>query len=180
MFPTLHILPLWLIYFATENLCLFISLTCISRLHPHPCYLIVKFTHPGFVSLLEVQPCEGRRLICPVCGLAPASRTQPASRSPVSVWTLAPEGSCGACCEPRLSQRRAHFFFFLSEECFIYLFIFIYIYIYFFYWSLVDFFFFWLCFLVCGILVPQPGIEPVPLQWKCGVSTTGPPGKSLK
>ena len=26
-----------------------------------------------------------------------------------------------------------------------------------------------------GILVPQPGIEHVPLPWKCGVWTTGPP-----
>ena len=31
----------------------------------------------------------------------------------------------------------------------------------------------------CGILVPWPGIEPVPLQQKCRVLTTGPPGKSL-
>ena len=30
------------------------------------------------------------------------------------------------------------------------------------------------------ILIPQPGIEPAhPLQWKRGVLTTGPPGKSL-
>ena len=29
-------------------------------------------------------------------------------------------------------------------------------------------------------LVPQPGIEPVPLHWEHGVLTTGPPGKSLK
>ena len=28
------------------------------------------------------------------------------------------------------------------------------------------------------ILVPWPGIEPVPLQWKCGVLPTGWPGKS--
>ena len=26
--------------------------------------------------------------------------------------------------------------------------------------------------------LPRPGIEPVPLQWKHGVLTTGPPGKS--
>ena len=27
---------------------------------------------------------------------------------------------------------------------------------------------------VCRILVPCSGIEPVSLQWKCGVLTTGP------
>ena len=31
----------------------------------------------------------------------------------------------------------------------------------------------------CGILVPGPGIEPVPLQGKCGVLTTRMPGKFL-
>ena len=31
----------------------------------------------------------------------------------------------------------------------------------------------------CGILVPSPRMEPVPLWWKNRVSTTGPPGKSL-
>ena len=30
----------------------------------------------------------------------------------------------------------------------------------------------------CEILVPQPEIKPMPLQWKHGVLTTGPPGKS--
>ena len=30
----------------------------------------------------------------------------------------------------------------------------------------------------CGILVPWPGINLCPLQWKGGVLTTGPPGKS--
>ena len=25
-----------------------------------------------------------------------------------------------------------------------------------------NYYFFWLCCVVCGILVPQPGIEPVP------------------
>ena len=48
--------------------------------------------------------------------------------------------------------------------------------------------FFWLHWAVCGILVPQLGIElmppPQPLiphlpQWKHEVWTTGPPGKSL-
>ena len=33
---------------------------------------------------------------------------------------------------------------------------------------------------VCGILVPQSGVEPIPLQWKHGVLTTGPPGNSLE
>ena len=40
------------------------------------------------------------------------------------------------------------------------------------------FFFFQPCDEVCGVLVPQLGIELVPLQWKLGVLTTGPPGKS--
>ena len=31
---------------------------------------------------------------------------------------------------------------------------------------------------VCGILVPWPGVEPRPLQWKRRVLTAGPPGKS--
>ena len=30
-----------------------------------------------------------------------------------------------------------------------------------------------------GILVPRPGMEPRPLQWKLGALITGPPGKSL-
>ena len=30
----------------------------------------------------------------------------------------------------------------------------------------------------CGILVPWPGMNPRPLQWKHGVFTTGPPGNS--
>lgn len=29
-----------------------------------------------------------------------------------------------------------------------------------------KFFFFWSCLLSCGILVPQTGINPHPLQWK--------------
>ena len=29
-----------------------------------------------------------------------------------------------------------------------------------------------------GILVPGPGIEPGPWQWKCGILTTGPSGNS--
>ena len=40
------------------------------------------------------------------------------------------------------------------------------------------FFFFFFCCMTRGILVAQPRIEPCPLQWKCGVSTTVPPGKS--
>ena len=34
------------------------------------------------------------------------------------------------------------------------------------------FFFFWLCGTTCGISVPQPGIQPHPLQGKCGVVLT--------
>ena len=33
-----------------------------------------------------------------------------------------------------------------------------------------------LCCTACGILVPQPGLNPFPLHWKCGVLTTGLPG----
>ena len=40
-----------------------------------------------------------------------------------------------------------------------------------------SFFLFWLRCLTCGILVYQPGIEPLPLQWKYGVLTTGLPEK---
>ena len=32
--------------------------------------------------------------------------------------------------------------------------------------------------VACGILVPQPGIEPTPPALEGGVLTTGPPGKS--
>ena len=31
----------------------------------------------------------------------------------------------------------------------------------------------------CGILIPQPGIEPVSPALEGGFLTTGPPGKSL-
>ena len=41
------------------------------------------------------------------------------------------------------------------------------------------FFFFLPCCTACEILIPQPGIEPMTLQWKHGVLTTGLPGKSL-
>ena len=41
-------------------------------------------------------------------------------------------------------------------------------------------FIFGLWHVACGILVPQPVIEPVPLHWKHGVLTTGPAGKSCK
>ena len=37
---------------------------------------------------------------------------------------------------------------------------------------------FWPHSVAWGILVPWPGIEPVPLQWKHRVLTTGPPGNS--
>ena len=40
------------------------------------------------------------------------------------------------------------------------------------------FFFFWPYRTACGILVPQPGIEPVSPALEGGVSTTGPPGRS--
>ena len=33
--------------------------------------------------------------------------------------------------------------------------------------------------VACGILVPWPGIKPVPLYWEHRVLTTAPPGKSL-
>ena len=39
-------------------------------------------------------------------------------------------------------------------------------------------FFFFFNHAACGILVPLEGITPLPLQWKCSVLTTGPPGKS--
>ena len=32
----------------------------------------------------------------------------------------------------------------------------------------------------CGILIPQPGLNPHPLEWEHGILTTGPPGKSLQ
>ena len=35
------------------------------------------------------------------------------------------------------------------------------------------------CFKACGILVPQPGIEPVSPALPGRFLTTGPPGKSL-
>ena len=41
-------------------------------------------------------------------------------------------------------------------------------------------FFFWPCGMADGILVPPPGIETGPWQWKCWVLTTGPPGNSLE
>ena len=37
---------------------------------------------------------------------------------------------------------------------------------------------FWLCRAVCGILVFQVGIKPVPLEWRLRVLTTGLLGKS--
>ena len=46
--------------------------------------------------------------------------------------------------------------------------VYIYIYIYFFFWH-----------TVCGILVPQPVIEPRPQQWKWWVLTTGHPRDTL-
>ena len=43
----------------------------------------------------------------------------------------------------------------------------------------IIFIIFWSHYAACRIFVPQRGIKPVPLQWKIGVLTTGPPGKSL-
>ena len=40
-------------------------------------------------------------------------------------------------------------------------------------------FFFWCQGVEFGILGPQPGSNPCPLQWKHIILTTGPPGKSL-
>lgn len=40
-------------------------------------------------------------------------------------------------------------------------------------------FLFWRCHRVCRILVPQPGIEPRPWQWKRWIIPTRPPGNSL-
>ena len=37
---------------------------------------------------------------------------------------------------------------------------------------------FWLCPRACGVLVPQPGIEPTPLHWQQEALITEPPGKS--
>ena len=34
------------------------------------------------------------------------------------------------------------------------------------------------CFMTCGILLPQPGIEPTFPALQGGFLTTGPPGKS--
>ena len=41
------------------------------------------------------------------------------------------------------------------------------------------FFFFFLCHVACGSQFPDQEWNPCPLQWKRGVLTTGPPGKSL-
>ena len=35
------------------------------------------------------------------------------------------------------------------------------------------------CHVACGILLPLPGTQPVPLQWKHRALTTGPSGKSI-
>ena len=44
-----------------------------------------------------------------------------------------------------------------------------------------SFFFFWLYQVACRILVPSPGMEPMPpsMQWKWGILTTELPGKLL-
>ena len=43
---------------------------------------------------------------------------------------------------------------------------------------ILKFYVFWPSSVTCGILVLQPGMEPVPLHWKLRVLTTGPLGKS--
>ena len=40
-------------------------------------------------------------------------------------------------------------------------------------------FYFWSCCVACRILVPWPGIKPMPLHWEWSVLTTGLPEKSL-
>ena len=42
-----------------------------------------------------------------------------------------------------------------------------------------NFYFSWLCHTACRILIPSLGTTVSSLQWKHGVLTTGPPGKSL-
>ena len=44
--------------------------------------------------------------------------------------------------------------------------------------QLISFFFFAVPQGILGSQFPRPGIEPVPLNWKNGVLTPGPPGKS--
>ena len=44
------------------------------------------------------------------------------------------------------------------------------------YW--VHFYSFCFNFLASGALVHRPAMEPTPAQWKCGILTTGLPGKS--
>ena len=41
-----------------------------------------------------------------------------------------------------------------------------------------QFLIFWPSHVAHRLLVPQPGIEPVSLQWKHEILTTRPPGKS--
>ena len=61
-----------------------------------------------------------------------------------------------------------------QKEAGFFSFFFLFLSFYFFFLS----FFFWPRRAACRILVLQPGIEPRPLQWKCQVLTTGPPGNS--
>ena len=44
---------------------------------------------------------------------------------------------------------------------------------------LIVFFFLLPCCMACGILVPQPGMEPGPSELRVQSLTTGPPGNSL-
>ena len=46
--------------------------------------------------------------------------------------------------------------------------------------STYRYFFFWLCHMAYGILVPWVGFKPMLLKWQLGVLTTGPAGKCPK
>ena len=48
--------------------------------------------------------------------------------------------------------------------------------------SEIKYIIFWITFgqAACRILIPQQGSNPSPLQWKCGVLTTGPQGSPNK
>ena len=56
----------------------------------------------------------------------------------------------------------------------LYLFIYVFIYL-----PIHAFIYLWLCHVACGILVPQPGVEPVPSAMRPQSLSTGPPGNSL-
>ena len=56
----------------------------------------------------------------------------------------------------------------------LYLFIYVFVYL-----PIHAFIYLWLCHVACGILVPPPGIEPVPSAMRPQSLSTGPPGNSL-